>query len=154
MEHFAIAAELDRLLPTSSESDIEISTTQDGQALDVTILNRSEYVVTSLEIYCFAHNALVLSQHNLECSNYQSNSGVTPGLTIGAKRKLTPYWSDTLPVNKCDYALRPSKVLDRKYNEKIKPNAKASIYAEIPSGMIELHCTVHDLRGRRKKWFE
>lgn len=153
----ADANEVDRLLPSSVESQVEVLSRLDGRAVYAKVINKSQYVITGFTLSCSARSRSEIS--------YQKTCDEKRAAGNAARRSqgwIDGPYADLIvePEVKnnsndgCRYYRAPESVLNQTLQKKVASGAEIDIYAEIPAGMGGLYCNLYDLRGRQKRWYE
>lgn len=147
----------DQLLPQRAAAQVQVSHRQDGRAVYVTVVNSSGMVMTSAELAC-VHDEPMRRKSS-------ATGGLDPKLMpafvatleadspAGASgRKNTPATPAAWPDPYVRSA--PRVGVRSKVQEKVLPGKSVQVYFEVPAGQEVDHCSLDDLRGREKRWFE
>ena len=143
------AAEPDRLLPTAQQSRVTVAAVQDGRAVNLTLDNQSDLVLTSAEVICYAQETPERRECRTGLFNYsrEVQESVLRSFPESAEQ-LKASWG------KCYGLARPATILKKTFDVKIRPGKSLQIYAEISAGPRVGDCEVADPRGREKQWHE
>jgi hypothetical protein len=158
------SAELDRLLPTDQEAKVSVTAKQDGRAVDISVNNGSQLVLTGGQVRCFAKRPAPSS----------SASGCPPvgPITFTAEYLLGPVSASEAQRGKNKQGVKrapqderasdpycanshfigmPTEVLVKQLGSKILPGKEGQLYAELAPGVALGSCVLSDARGRERR---
>lgn len=155
--HRAFAA--DQMFPTAASQHVSVEYKQDGRTVRGAISNASRLVATRVEVSCF-HSAPQRS----DCAQ-KKDGGRFSELRFGSlivepdefrvprRRANAGPEAFYMPSDECRYVSLGTE-LTVTYEVTLLPGKSASLYAELPAGRVLDSCSVREVRGREKRWFE
>jgi len=150
-------AEPDRLLPTTQQQKIGVSATQDGRAVDVTIVNGSDLVVTGGEVVC---RAVAVPPPPVAPGCPDPILGVDVNRIVAEvmtkdsreKRPKAAQPARSRPGCTSDPYIRDRPVvLKKRVDAKILPGRSSQLYAEVEGAVALDSCNLVDPRGRERR---
>lgn len=154
----------DELVPAVHAEKISITAKQDGNAIRMTVSNKSSLVVTGLIIECHARRN---ERGKRECVN-ESGARINKKMEMNSTggefseiSKLLPNSSSNDKINNkmrgCinDYGDTSTKIVyASNFNQKILPGSDAYVYGETIATESLGFCIATEIRGREKRLIE
>lgn len=146
------ASAVDQLLPEAAKSQITVAFKQDGRTVRGLITNQSSFVASSIEVSCFHSAPRPICPEKY--GGKQSSLIVFPDDVESVKNRSKSkkgVFYDPVPHG-CRYTSLGTEVRV-KSGDALLPGKSTALYAEIPDGQIVDSCSISEVRGREKRWF-
>lgn len=136
------ASAVDQLLPEAAKSQITVAFKQDGRTVRGLITNQSSFVASSIEVSCFHSGTRPICPEK-DAGKYSSLI-VTPEQVEKSKKEFF--------LDPCRYISLGIEIRV-KSGDTVPPGKSTALYAEIPNGRTVDSCSISEVRGREKRWF-
>lgn len=146
-----VASAADQIFPNAASREVSVEYKQDGRTVRGVISNGSSLVATSVEVSCL-HSVPPRPECAAKGGPFSSLI-VSPDDVAVKSAKVKPRAGVYYEPSNCRFIPLGTEVLVT-HEAPLLPGKAASLYAELPAGRVLDSCSVKEVRGRERRWFE